>query len=184
MCFFQIEPNVSSDFQIMAFQAFDSDARTVYWKWFHLGLLLRPMKSNTGDFLCEVQQPQVSSVLISVLGYCSPGSGSWSLVVVQSFEMFSSARGKETQGYRRWENDAWSPIADAWLVHCSPKGRQGNKSIRYTFRIHARLAQCSLKGREGNNHISCAFGIQCAGWALLLASSPKPAIGALDSKRQ
>lgn len=109
-------------------------------------------------------------------------------VVVQSFEMFSRAWGKEPQGYRQWENNDWSPIADAWLVHCSPKGRQGNNNIICAFGIQcavqgwrtvlwkaetialevplgssvlSRLAHCSLKGRQGSNNIWCAFEIQC-----------------------
>lgn len=50
MCFFQIEPNVSSDFQLTAFHVFRSNAHVVHYKWSHLRLLPRLQRKNISLF--------------------------------------------------------------------------------------------------------------------------------------
>lgn len=151
---FLIKPNVSSDFQIMAFRAFDSNACTVYWKRFHLGLRSRPMKLYNGSFLQEVRSLQFP---INILGYCSRWSGSWC-------------------------SDGCAELCRA--LRCSlghlKKVLQGLPMLGKWQLEH--LVDTWLKGREGNNNIRCAFGIQCAEWVFLLALSPKPESAALKSQ--
>lgn len=139
----------------MAFQAFDSNARTGYWKQFHLGLRSRPMKPYNRNLLQEVQRLQFP---INVLGYCSRWSGSWCSGGCAEFWDVLQCIWKSASRMpmlRKWQSEHH---VDTWLAHCS------------------------LKGREGSNNIRCAFGIQCAERVFLLAPSPKPESPALESQ--